>query len=544
MNVIEKKQLSFDGTESRKTGKNSSEIFQEKQSKELILGFCGAAGSDVRGVASNFAKILEREYQYEVKYIKVSKIIEQIRKIDIKDKGKRYLALQTAGDTLRREFGNNFLAQIVTLNIASYRLSKEIKEGKEQIIKELRSSDFKLSKQSPRIAYLIDQFKHPDELNLLRSVYGNIFYTVGVLCASTIRQKRLIDDGIGVIDATTIMERDRDEEEDYGQKLSDTLYHADFFIRNNHANIQTLTSQLERFLKLILDTKAVITPTKDEYAMYMAESAALKSACLSRQVGASILNKDGELISTGTNDVPKARGGLYSIEDGTNDLRCMNKSDGKCWNHYYKNKIKEQIKTILTKEVDASVNKEALKDIFNDKAIESLAGKISSTTRVRDLTEFSRSVHAEMDAITAGARKGGVSMQDGVLYATLFPCHNCARHIIAVGIKKVFYIEPYEKSLALELYDESIELDPMSPSDDKVTFLHFEGVAPRQYLNLFRARGDRKKSGKIVPAQSIEAIPSVPEYLATYKDFEAKLMKHVDQEFNHEINDFILEENV
>ncbi|MDN3612645.1 hypothetical protein QWZ16_23945 [Vibrio ostreicida] len=27
----------------------------------------------------------------------------------------------------------------------------------------------------------------------------------------------------------------------------------------------------------------------------------------------------------------------------------------------------------------------------------------------------------------------------------LFPCHNCAKHIVASGIKRVVYVEPYPK---------------------------------------------------------------------------------------------------
>ncbi|MCZ5321339.1 hypothetical protein O5699_00900 [Escherichia coli] len=53
-----------------------------------------------------------------------------------------------------------------------------------------------------------------------------------------------------------------------------------------------------------------ITPTFDEYAMYMAFSSALRSADLSRQVGA-VLAKNYAIMSTGANDVPKSGGGLY-----------------------------------------------------------------------------------------------------------------------------------------------------------------------------------------------------------------------------------------
>src|SRR5260370_42273370 len=41
--------------------------------------------------------------------------------------------------------------------------------------------------------------------------------------------------------------------------------------------------------------------------------------------------------------------------------------------------------------------------------------------------EYFRAVHAEMAAIVDAARRG-VSVKDGVLFGTTFPCHDCAKH--------------------------------------------------------------------------------------------------------------------
>lgn len=51
-------------------------------------------------------------------------------------------------------------------------------------------------------------------------------------------------------------------------------------------------------------------PTCAEAAMYDAAAAGAASACMSRQVGAAIVSKDGELIAVGRNDAPKFGGGL------------------------------------------------------------------------------------------------------------------------------------------------------------------------------------------------------------------------------------------
>lgn len=100
--------------------------------------------------------------------------------------------------------------------------------------------------------------------------------------------------------------------------------------------------------------------------------------------------------------------------------------------------------------------------------------------------EFSRPVHAEMAAIIDAARRG-VSIDGCSIYVTTFPCHNCAKHIIAAGLRRVVYLEPYPKSRAEDLYREELICD--SPDgkaqDGKVVFCAYSGVAPRQYGKLF-----------------------------------------------------------
>ncbi len=73
------------------------------------------------------------------------------------------------------------------------------------------------------------------------------------------------------------------------------------------------------------------------------------------------------------------------------------------------------------------------------------------------------------------------------MYVTTFPCHLCARHIVAAGIKKVVYIEPYAKSLTAELYPDSIAVEDHQGEDRAVRFIPFLGVSPKQYLRLFEA---------------------------------------------------------
>lgn len=92
-----------------------------------------------------------------------------------------------------------------------------------------------------------------------------------------------------------------------------------------------------------------------------------------------------------------------------------------------------------------------------------------------------------MAALMSCARSG-VTPVGGTLYCTTFPCHNCAKHIVASGIDKVVYVEPYPKSKAKGLHADAISLpheDDGAPGGSRVTFRAFEGIGPRRFVDLF-----------------------------------------------------------
>jgi deoxycytidylate deaminase len=85
--------------------------------------------------------------------------------------------------------------------------------------------------------------------------------------------------------------------------------------------------------------------------MYAAASAAINSACLSRQVCAAVTDANGDLLATGWNDVPIAFGDLYVADlkgDPTDihDKRCWNYG-GKCYN--------DEEKIILAEHIDQTL---------------------------------------------------------------------------------------------------------------------------------------------------------------------------------------------
>jgi deoxycytidylate deaminase len=131
-----------------------------------------------------------------------------------------------------------------------------------------------------------------------------------------------------------------------------------------------------------------------------------------------------------------------------------------------------------------------LKEIF----IEELKLKPGAlrNTKIFEITEYGRAVHAEMDALLNCA-SAGVSPRAGTLFTTAFPCHNCTRHIIAAGISRVVYIEPYPKSRAVDLHGDAIRLGKNEDrrkrgsvgSESKIPFVPFVGIGPRRFFDLF-----------------------------------------------------------
>lgn len=65
-----------------------------------------------------------------------------------------------------------------------------------------------------------------------------------------------------------------------------------------------------------------------------------------------------------------------------------------------------------------------------------------------------RTNHAEMNALIQAARHG-VNVVGATAYVTNMPCTNCAKALIAAGIKKVVVFSDYHDTLATKFFSES-----------------------------------------------------------------------------------------
>lgn len=466
---------------------------EERYTPELVIALVGPVGSGVSISAAILADTLRSEFGYIGDVLKVSEILNaRAGVVDelpaVRGSVSWTDTLQRIGSKLRERKGH---AHTADLAIGQINLDR----GAEQAAKRFSTRRFTI----------IDSLKHPAEVARLQHVYGNAFWLLGIFAPEEKRRERL-SATIGMPhEAARVMGVDEDEKNKWGQKVRDTIFLSDYFIRNDGDNDETLKHSLSRFLDVVFGV-GVQTPTRDESAMYAAASAAARGACLSRQVGAVILNRQGEIIGTGNNDVPKSGGGLYTYEDGRGDHRCYKWKTKRCHNDERKDKLREQI-------IEALMTKGLLKA---DKRAE--AEEIIFSTDVKQLIEYSRAVHAEMEAIISVARSGGQGIKGSILYTTTYPCHNCARHIVAAGIDRVVYIEPYAKSLATELHSDAISVDPSEKK--KVAFVQYEGMAPKNLLKVFKNGHPRKAAdGKLTIRSRKQAEPILREHV---DDFERR----------------------
>jgi cytidine deaminase len=272
---------------------------------------------------------------------------------------------------------------------------------------------------------------------------------------------------------------------------------------------------IRRFVNLIFGDNS-ITPDHHEYGMYLAKSAALRSGDLSRQVGAAIFRATGEIISLGCNEVPKYPGGTYWCSDS---LDGRDFALGGDQNEKIKKEILYELIEILCNRdglaeelTKLGTPKEIMKKLLSDEK------DGVKDSKLMDILEFGRIIHAEMSAISDAARLG-VATQGGTLYCTTFPCHICAKHIVAAGLDKVFFLEPYPKSYAKELHSDSIEIEG-SDTVSKVKFIPFMGISPFRYRDFFE-KGKRKDSeGAIVRWKGGVGIPIVEIYHPVYTSLE------------------------
>jgi deoxycytidylate deaminase len=463
---------------------------------ELVFGLTYAVGTDYKPVQACIEKIL-RNYGYRTSVVKVSQLISSLTDppLQYASEIERISSLIKAGNEGCEDTKRCDLWALAAI-------------GKINSLREKQAAQ-------ERVVHVILSLKRPQEVSTLRKVYGPGFFLIGVFATEKERLDNLIEKNAPKNDAIALIELDEEERTNpFGQRTSKTFQLADVFVQLRSG---VFDKELSRFISLVF-SNPYETPSQHENAMFLAYASSLRSGQLGRQVGAAITSKNGDVIAVGCNDVPKPGGGLYwpGPEDKRDHVLGIDSND-------------EQIEKIVSSLV-ARLGK-----LVDQDKIDQLRKEFRGCL---EITEYGRAVHAEMDALLTCVRSG-VSPVGGILYVTTFPCHNCTRHIIAAGIQRVYYIEPYPKSRAAVLHDDAIVVEEKSLRQHrgprwKLPYTHFVGIGPRRYFDLFSlnlSSGfvlERKAGGQTFSPDMAKSWPRLPLSPLNYLQRE----REVIEEFN------------
>lgn len=488
---------------------------------EIFIGLAAPIGTDLNCVEEEIISNL-KSFQYNVIIVRVSELISRLcsfnplrKKLNIDTPLRTMRQKINAGNRIRSVFGRPDILAMATcskIQLERFKINTE-KLTPEEIDALSEEENYSMKTAPVRgTVYLIRQLKRPEEVSFLRNVYGSHFILIS---AGGDINKRLVNlkNEIGktqvelspkdrLDEARSLIDEDSEQDDKaYGQLISSTFHLADFFVDASHRN--TVATEIQRFMRGLFGSNR-ISPTKDEYGAYFAKAASLKTVDTSRQVGAAIFNESGEIVSMGCNDVAKSGGGHFWEEDTQKfrDIDVGNEAN------------KDETSVIVFDFLKTLERLGALKEgssaesVISNTVIKSAIGE----AMVSEITEYGRMIHAEMSAIMDAARLGR-PLKEAVLYVTTYPCHNCAKHIVASGIRRVVYIEPYPKSRASTLYGHAIS---EKLTTETVCFQHFYGISPRIYRNIFeKTRKRRDSEGRI-----LEWCEGVPYPLIRSQDYD------------------------
>ncbi|MFA6138970.1 MAG: hypothetical protein WC667_12925 [Sulfurimonas sp.] len=453
------------------------------------LFFCKLSDAD-------FNKIIENE-EYEI--IETEKVSKE--KIKIKINLKRRI-IDKVLDYLAKNESNGFVKLYETYNkkITQKRENNELSIQQLQAIGDLVRDEVdifqlpnyinllikafrKITKKENKSCYIvIDSLKNPFEILFFKERYS-AYYTFSIHSKDEIIYERVANNKIDIkaihkkelnLDDKNKQRGSLESPKDFvSQNVIECIQRSDIYIDNNKDKKDTLYKQLFKYLSLIVHP-GLITPSKDEMIMQLALNAKFNSGCISRQVGAVVLNKFDSVKAIGWNEVPE--GQIPCLLRSHNEL--LNNSSSVDYSKYEKNTVRnnDNFKYIFSKknphhpnnEYNES-NKKGLNDSFCFKSIQNDIDKNKNQV-------YTRSLHAEENAFLQASKYGNSGIIGGQLFTTASPCFLCAKKAYQLGMKRIVYIEAYPDISNEQVFD-------IGTHD--IEMVHFRGAIGLAYQKLY-----------------------------------------------------------
>jgi len=292
---------------------------------------------------------------------------------------------------------------------------------------------------------VIDAIRSPYESIFLRERYSS-FYLVSVNIENQYRLEHLEKSHkfskaeIDRLDKKEYPSRLRDEKQFTSQNIQKCIELADIHIKNsNEGNAgeidghPNLVNQWVWYVALMLHP-GMVMPTSQERCMQLAYTAKLNSGCISRQVGAVVADENWSVKSIGWNTTPQGQVpcNLRSYED-LNSAKVGSKtySNYEVSDELFRETVKKKFEDVKVNELRKGRNVSyCFKDVQNE--IEGEKNQVHT-----------RSLHAEENAFLQITKYGGQKIQGGILFTTASPCELCSKKAYQLGIKTIYYIDPY-----------------------------------------------------------------------------------------------------
>lgn len=391
--------------------------------------------------------------------------------------------MQNAGNNIRSsgEYSNN-------TRIAGKEVS--LAQRIDKLIQYISRHEELINTGNEKIRICIDALRNSIEIQYFRDKYRS-FYAMAVNTEDKYRISRIGTSRKEIESLDKIEYPDGGKGYFYHQNIEACIQLADIHLYNpdiNNKKYYDLTEQIIKYIALMLQP-GLITPTHVERCMQLAFNTKYNSGCLSRQVGAIVTGEDFSVRSVGWNDVPKGQVpcNLRSVED-----YCRNK-DSETYSDYELNdglfdEVMSEIKATLPKRKEEKSGKlysYCFKDIYN--------GLTNQKNQV-----YTRALHAEENAFLQIAKFGGAKVEGGKLFSTASPCEMCSKKAYQLGIKEIYYIDPYPGISRSHILSFGKSENPK--------MILFQGAIGNAYISLYSPKMPYKDEIKLITGVSSSEI--------------------------------------
>lgn len=322
---------------------------------------------------------------------------------------------------------------------------------------------------------VIDALRHPFEIRYLRERIAR-FYLIAVTTNDNDRKARLIAQNYNISDINSLDAKEYPSEAKQkvsgydalvSQNIQACLALADIYVSNlgqGRKDMKETAQQLMRYVAL-MQHPGIVNPTSVERCMQVAFSAKVNSGCISRQVGAVVTDTNFAVKSIGWNDVPKGQVPCLLRNAENVHLRHdeIAYSEFELEDENFRKIISEKFEMSKMNSLKGRNYCFCFKDVYN--SLESTSNQVHT-----------RSLHAEENAFLQIAKNGGQAIEGGNLFSTASPCELCAKKAFQLGIKNIYYIDPYPGISVKHV---------LASGENRPKVILFSGAIGRAYHDLY-----------------------------------------------------------